>query len=125
MVTTQTLSPEELTVLLSEMAGTETGRFEIRFVPDNLDRSHVIMAVRISSWRKVRNTDILGEIILRNREKMILHYSALGHTEKQIACLLMVSHATVKHDKMHLFKLFNVNNIRAAINVAHLNGIIR
>lgn len=125
MVTTPTLSPEELTVLLSEMAGTETGRFEIRFVPDNPDRSDVMTAVRISSRRKTRNTDIPGEIILRNREKMILNYSTLGHTEKQIACLLMVSHATVKRDKMHLFELFNVNNIRAAINVARLNGIIR
>ena len=124
MVTPPTLSLEELTVLLSEMAGTEMGLFEIRFVPDNPDRSDVMTAIRISSSRKTRNTNILGEIILRNREKMILHYSALGHTEKQIACLLMVSHATVKHDKLHLFKLFNVNNIRAAINVARLNGII-
>lgn len=125
MVTTPILSPEELTVLLSEIAGTETGRFEIHFVPDNPDQSDVMTAIRISSRRKTRNNDIPGEIILRNREKMILHYSALGHTEKQIACLLMVSHATVKRDKIHLFELFNVNNIRAAINVARLNGIIR
>lgn len=55
------------------------------------------------------------EVNLSRRQQQVLHYLALGQSDKEIAVLLRISPSTVKHHKHELFKKLQVTSRAEAV----------
>ena len=61
---------------------------------------------------------------LTNREKDVLRFIALGHTNKEISSLLILSEHTIRTHRNNIFQKLNIHHIREAIHIAEVFELI-
>ncbi len=95
-------------------SGTEVG-IEVTASPIIYDGRRVRMIVLRPLNTAVKPLPDVTEVNLSQRQQQVLHYLALGQSDKEIAVMLKISLSTVKHHKRQLFNKLQVTSRAEAV----------
>jgi two-component system nitrate/nitrite response regulator NarL len=94
--------------------GTEV-KIEVTASPIIYDGRKVRMIVLRPLGTAVKLSPNADEVNLSHRQQQVLHYLALGQSDKEIAVTLQISFSTVKHHKQELFNKLKVSSRAEAV----------